>query len=1011
MGKYGTAGSGDRCSGLRRMLACLLLLLPLAALAADQAPANTPAPTFDKQAIDKPVSAYFRETWTTRDGLPHNQVNAIAQTPDGYLWLGTWEGLVRYNGLEFHVFDRRNTPALQDNGIRAIRIAADGALVLSTSRGGVTIHRGNTWRTLTTADGLAQDEVMDAVEDRKGRLWVATESAGITRIDGGKARQFTQGSGLPSSVMFGLLLDRDDSVWAATAEGLVHLVDDRTTLYGAAAGLPDAPVFRLLQTADGQLYVGTETGAYRRVGERFVPLSELLPADGVPSLALDASGAMWVGTVNHGLLRLTDNSVEQFSSQRGLPNNRVAALFVDREGSLWAGTNAGLLRLRDAPFSTYNTEHGLSDDYVRALAESRDGSIWIGTSRGLNRWRGGKLDGVFTSADGLPGDSILSLLETADGSLWAGTYVSGLMRLRDGRVIEHFDTRSGMPGSNQVRALAQAPDGTLWIGTSRGLVQLRDGKFRRFGVADGLPREFILSLHIAKDGTLWVGTANGAAQVIRDRIVPLDLHAMNSAQDVFDFHEDIDGTLWIATDRGLVRHRAGRNHVIGLAQGLPVDTLFQVIDDRAGGLWLTSNRGVMRIDRKEAEAVLDGRRPRLDVDHFGEADGLASSQCNGGSGPAALRDHRGNIWVATAKGAATVNPSVLHSYQRQQPSVVIEQLLVDDRAVLPQPKLVLPAGTRKLEFHYAGLSFQMPRLIRYRYRLEGVDDHWVERGNQRFAQYTNLKPGQYRFVVSAAAPGLGQGWNPDSTVVQIEIPPHLWQQVWFLPLCALALLLLAFGFYRWRIGQLDRRATQLAALVDTRTQDLREQTARLLAADNEKTRLLQQLQEKSEAFERQAREDALTGLANRRSLDEQLAREFDAAARDQRPLSFALLDLDDFKRINDDYSHAAGDIALREVAMALRNELRDHGIGARWGGEEFAVVFPDTPIEQARVHCERIRRAIEALDCSAFAPGWRMTLSGGVAERTGLAHHEKLVSRADSLLYEAKRAGRNRIHG
>ena len=1011
MGKYGTAWGVDRRRGLRCLLACLLLM-PLAALALDVAKPAVDKPAAESTpAIDKPVSAFFRETWTTRDGLPHNQVNAIAQTPDGYLWLGTWEGLVRYNGLEFHVFDRRNTPALQDNGIRAIRVASDGALVLSTSRGGVTLRRGNRWRTLTTVDGLAQDEVMDALEDRKGRLWVATESAGITRIDGGKVRQFTQANGLPSNVMFGLLLDRDDSVWAATAEGLVHFIGDRATLYGAAAGLPDAPVFRVLQTADGQLYVGTENGAYRRVGERFVPLSDRLPADGVPSLALDASGAMWVGTVNHGLLRSTENSLEQFSSQRGLPNNRVAALFVDREGSLWAGTNAGLLRLRDAPFSTYNTEHGLSDDYVRALAESRDGSIWIGTSRGLNRWRGGKLDGVFTSADGLPGDSILSLLETADGSLWAGSYVSGLMRLRDGRVLEHFDTRSGMPGSNQVRALAQAPDGTLWIGTSRGLVRLRDGKFRHFGVDDGLPREFILSLHVAQDGTLWVGTANGAAQVVRERIVSLDLHAMNSAQDVFDFHEDIDGTLWIATDRGLVRHRAGRSHVLGLAQGLPVDTLFQVVDDRAGGLWLTSNRGVMRIDRNEAEAVLDGRRPRLDVDHFGEADGLASSQCNGGSGPAALRDSRGNIWVATAKGAATVSPSVLHSYQRQQPSVVIEQLLVDDRAVIPQSKLVLPAGTRKLEFHYAGLSFQMPRLIRYRYRLEGVDERWVERGNQRFAQYTNLKPGRYRFVVSAAAPGLGQGWNPDSTVVEIEIPPHLWQQVWFLPLCALGFVLLAFGFYRWRIGQLGRRATQLAALVDTRTQDLREQTARLLAADNEKTRLLQQLQEKSEAFERQAREDALTGLANRRSLDEQLAREFDMATRDQRPLSFALLDLDDFKRINDEYSHAAGDIALREVARRLHDELKGHGIAARWGGEEFAVVFPGTPIEEARVHCEHIRRAIEALDCSGFAPGWKMTLSGGVAERTGLAHHEKLVSRADTLLYEAKRAGRNRIHG
>lgn len=959
----------------------------------------------------KPVSAYFRETWTTREGLPHNQVNAIAQTPDGYLWFGTWEGLVRYNGLEFHVFDRRNTPELKDNGIRSIRVAASGALVVGTSRGGVSVLRKGAWRTWTTADGLAQDEVMDALEDRAGRLWVATESAGITRLDGRRPRQYTRGSGLPSEVMFGLLLDRDGSVWAATAGGVVHFQGDRPVTFGAESGLPAVPVFRLVQASDGTLYVGTERGAYRRQGNRFVPLSPLLPADGVPSLVRDVAGELWVGTVNNGLMRLDRDGVERFGSQRGLPNNRVAALFLDREGSLWAGTNAGLLRLRDAPFSTFNREHGLSDDYVRAMVQSRDGSLWIGTSRGLNRWRSGQVASVSTVADGLPSDSILSLLEDADGNLWAGTYVGGLLQLRDGRLVRQYDTASGMPGSNQVRALAQSADGTLWIGTSRGLVRLRDGRFKLYGTGEGLPREFVLALHAARDGTVWVGTANGAARVVGDRVEPVSLQAMHDAQDVFDFHEDPDGTLWIATDRGLVRHRNRKMRAIGLAEGLPVDTLFQVVDDQAGGLWLTSNRGVLRIGRSDAEAVLDGRRRRLDVDQFGEPDGLASSQCNGGSGPAALRDHAGHIWVATARGAAMVDPKVLHGYRRQLPPVVIEQVLANDRVVALQDRLVLPAGTRKLEFHYAGLTFQMPRLLRYRHRLDSVDANWIERGNQRVAQYTNLGPGRYRFVVSASAPGLGQDWSERDTAMEVRIEPFLWQQPWFLSACALAGGLLVFVIYRWRIGSLAARAARLEAVVDARTRDLREQTVRLVAADGDKSRLLAQLQEKSEAFERQAREDALTGLANRRSLDEQLARAFDAAVRAQAPLGFGLLDIDHFKRINDSYSHAAGDAALRAVAAALREAMDGDGVVARWGGEEFAVLFAGTTLDRARERCEQARRAIEVLDCSDFAPGWKMTISGGVADRTGLAHYEKLVSRADALLYEAKRAGRNRIHG
>ena len=267
------------------------------------------------------------------------------------------------------------------------------------------------------------------------------------------------------------------------------------------------------------------------------------------------------------------------------------------------------------------------------------------------------------------------------------------------------------------------------------------------------------------------------------------------------------------------------------------------------------------------------------------------------------------------------------------------------------------------------------------------------------------------FWVNASAPGLGQGWSRDVTALDVEIEPTLWQQLWVRLLFAAALLLLFAGLFGWRIGHLRRRARELETVVDQRTQDLREQTERLLEADKEKTMLLGRLQEQSEAFERQAREDALTGLANRRSLNEELARAFDASIRHETPLCFALLDLDHFKRINDTYSHLSGDRALVAAAKALQAEVGGMGQVARWGGEEFAVLFEGTGLADARACCERARRALERVDCSAFAPGWKMTISSGVAERTGLAHYERLVSRADALLYQAKREGRNRVCG
>ena len=994
-------GASVRSTVLAGLLALLALCCVCPLLAA-------PATAAGAQPRDKPISAFYREIWTTRQGLPHNQVNAIDQTPDGYLWLGTWEGLVRYNGLEFQIFDRKNTPALKDNGIRSVRASADGAVVIGTSRGGVTIKRGDDWQTLREEDGLAQDEIMDAVLDRQGRLWVATESAGITRIDGGQVAQFNSGNGLPGDITYGLLLARDDTVWAATAAGLVRFVDGRPVRVGQAAGLPDAPVFRVIQLANGDLVAGTERGAYRGRNGRFVPLSPLLPMDGIPSLAEDIAGNLWVGTVNNGLLRLSGKGVERFSTQRGLPNNRVAALQVDREGSLWAGTNAGLLRLSDTPFTTWNGEQGLSDDYVRALAENPTGGVWIGTGRGLNLWRENRIAQSFTAADGLPGDSILSLLVSSDGSLLVGSYTVGVYRMRNGKVVEHHHNANGMPGSNQVRALVEGRDGALWIGTTRGLVRLRDGVFKLFGSAEGLPRDFIISLHRARDGSIWVGTTNGAARIVGDKVSVLGMQVVNGAQDVFGFHEDADGTLWMATDRGLVRHRDGVLRFVGVQHGLPVDTLFAVVDDGRDNLWLTSNRGVLRVAREAVEAVMDGKATRVPLDHFGEADGLVSAQANGGSGPAALMDRDGAIWVATARGAASVAPDLMHLYRHELPRVVLEQVLANDVSIPLAPVLQLPPGTRKLEFRYAALSFLTPRFLQYRYRLDGMDGGWIERGNQRVAQYTNLPAGKYRFDVNVSAPSLGHGWSDDVTSIQIEIAPQLWQRKSFLVALGIALLLLAYGAIRWRLGSLRKRASHLEGVVRQRTQDLRAQTDRLQQSDAEKSSLLERLRVQSEAFERMALEDELTGIGNRRNLDTRLGQVFHDAVASGQPMSLALFDIDDFKQVNDTFGHAYGDAVLREIAIRTVSILRTEDFLFRWGGEEFLVVLRNCDLPRARGVAEKVRHIIADSPITEGPTSLSITITVGLSQYNG-GSIDDLINRADEALYVGKRNGKNMV--
>jgi diguanylate cyclase (GGDEF)-like protein len=954
------------------------------------------------QGMDgKPLAAYARDVWTTRNGLPHNQVNDIAQTADGYLWLATWEGLVRYNGQDFELFGPQNVEAFTDQGIRSISARRADVLVVATSRGGVMLLEDGQWRRIGVAEGLAQDETMRAEFDSQRRLWVAHESQGLVRIDpDGTAKRFGVAEGLPSGQMFALMVDASDIVWVGTEGGLARIEGDRVQAFGTAHGLPAGAVYAMAQAPDGGLYVATHRGVWRGRNGLFAPHEAGFPDDAVASLAIDTQGHLIAGTVNRGLFRATPKGLERFSRSGGLPNNRVPALFVDREGSIWVGTNAGLLRFADTPFGSFDTYQGLADNYVRTVLQQPDGSMLIGSSGGLDRWSQGIISPVAREEGGIGNEAVLSLANGRDGSVWVGMYSRGLYQLRDGAVVEHLDGSDGLSGA-QVRALLETREGDLWIGTSSGLFRRgADGRIERFGEESGLPRAFVVALHQARDGRLWVGTSNGLAVLEgrRFRVVPVS--PWFDAQDVFGIHEDSAGSLWLATDRGLLRLKGETLSGVGVRHGLPVATLFQVIEDGYGNFWLTSNRGVVQVARDQLELAMDGKLERIETLSYAEADGLASAQCNGGAGPAAIRARDGSLWIATARGVSVVQPDELARYQRPPPPVILESVRFDTQASPVDAPIVLAPGQTRLEIGFASLSYRMPEQIRYRYRMAGLDEAWTDSGAVRSARFNHLPPGKYHFEVSAQT----RGSNSISEVVRLPVvvQPHFWQQPLFLVLSG---LLLAFGLY-WayalRVDALRQSERVLSRLVDERTQALMQKNAEL-------ERLAETVREQSSAYELQARTDALTGLPNRRHMEERLSDCFAEAVRDGKPLCLGVLDLDHFKDVNDNFSHAAGDQLLQLVAKVMAETMGGTHHLARWGGEEFALLFVDSTLEQATDLAERIRRRIEATDASSIAPGYKVTASIGLASRTGFTHHERMINRADERLYAAKRGGRNRV--
>lgn len=933
---------------------------------------------------DTPLDELHQQTWTTREGIPHNTVNDIAQTPDGYLWFATWEGVARFNGHRFRIFGRSPETGMPDNGLLSLSVGPDGQLLLAGARGGVVSTDGRDWQ----AQPQAESMVFDAITDGDGSTWLATQGAGIirrkTREDGSvmSRQQFMAGASA-----YHLVASAGAGIWAGTSEGLVRIDNDgELERFGPETGLPPGPVFSLLRTSGRTMYVGAESGLFVRSNTTFESVSPELAGEAVAALLIDESGVLWVGTMNSGLARVHNDRVDWLGTRDGLPNNRVLSLHQDNEGSLWAGTNGGLFRLRSAPFVTVGRDHGLAGNYVRALLPHSDGSLWVGTSEGVSRMRNDRVEPV--ELGGEPFDlSTLSLAERTNGDVAIGTHADGILIWRDGKTISHYQRRDGLP-SNDIRMLHEDRDGSLWVATAEGLACITGGRIDSFGLEDGLPSDFVIALHEDRAGRIWVGTGSGLARVENGSVEAISLYELDETLYVYGFHEDPDdNVLWLTTDRGLVHYPLDEREpaIVGRSAGMPIDKFFHLVDDRRGSFWLTSNRGVLRLDKRDARAVVEGRLERIDFELYTEGDGLRSAQANGGAGPAAAF-HENRVWVATAAGLASVNPDHLSRYEETELPISIENVNVDGRDYDWNGPVNLPAGAGRVSIAYAGLGYVMPQRIRYRTLLEGFDSDWVDRGTQDVAEYTNLDPGEYVFHVTASYPY--GAWNGEEARLAFTVAPLIWQRPGFWAMVVIAFGGLLLVLIRLRMRRLEMRAANLHRQVEEKTHALRTQAAE---------------------FERQARIDQLTGLANRRAFDEWLGREFVLTRERGQVLSLAIADLDHFKRVNDDYTHLIGDRVMQIVADVLREHIREGDQAARWGGEEFTLTFHNSTASDVARICERIRGSIADTDFGDVAPGLRITASFGVSDTTMTDSYEGLLRQADQALYRAKAAGRNRV--
>jgi signal transduction histidine kinase/ligand-binding sensor domain-containing protein len=793
-----------------------------------------------------------KQSWKTEHGLPQSTVTSIAQTSDGYIWVGTFGGVARFDGVRFTVFDAANTPGFLNNRILDLLEDRDHTLWVGTE-GGLSKREKGRWSTLTTADTLPSAYITSLAEDADGVVWAGTNNGVAAVRNGGVVRgpweQLTRGQA--ARVVAG----RRGDVWAVAGRRLFDIKRGKPVEVPYSIEHDEALPSSMFEDREGTLWVGfadvtwrrhangrwsvlldTRWGAYR-LGSASITENEsghvvfvsdqdifwyrkgILVArepvapgitDQLRVVRFDRDGGMWIGADSQGLEVWRRPRVTALGPADGFPTGSVVPVLADRVGRIWTG--APCRGIRAVP---------VAPSRARAIVLDRPGCVW-------------------------------ALAEDRAGDIWAGSYGGGLHRIREGRIVGHYTTDQGLV-HNGINSLFFDRSGTLWIGTAKGVSTFKGGRFTTVPLTAedaGLGVHFITQ---DRAGAIWIA-ARGLIRVAGNDIQRFDTKSGLSNNAVRAIYEDRDSALWIGTyGGGLNRLKDGRFTSFSTRNGLIDNTVSMVIEDAKGNFWLNGNAGISRVARQDLNDLAEGRRASVEVGWYGMADGMKNREGNGGGQPSGSQTKDGRIWFPTLDGVVMVDTNELRP---SPPPVLIEEARADERLLDMNGETRIGPGAGKVEFAYTAFAYGNPSSLRFKVLLEGYDTDWVDAGERRQASYTNLPPGTYHFrVIARSNDGV---WSEPSQAVTFQLEPHFYQTAWFQALATLVGFGVMWVAYAVSVRGLEARAKKLSALVDERTQ---AQEA-LKRTNTELESAMVQLRQAQQALVQQERIRALGQMAS-----------------------------------------------------------------------------------------------------------------------------------------------------
>ena len=783
------------------------------------------------------INQYAHTAWTARDGFFKGVVSSVAQTPDGYLWLGTEFGLLRFDGVRTFPWQPPAGQHLPSSRIRSVLVARDGGLWIGTWEGLVSWKNGS----LTNYPELAGQIIYTLAEDRTGAIWVSggdgTSAGKLCTIRSTNSKCY-EGEGDLGLSVSSLYEDRAGNLWVGTGSGLWRWKPDPPKFYPLPGPVEHSQA--LIESGSGALLIAMRSGIRQLVDGKI----EAYPLQGAGRqfnphvLFRDRNDGLWIGTSDHGLVHVHEGRTDLFAQSDGLSGNYVQSLFEDREGNIWVSTLDGLDRFRDLAVSTISVKQGLSNDNVLSVLAATDGSVWLGTRDGLNRWNDGRVSILRQNSSGLP-DNPHCLFQDVHGRIWVSTN-RGIGYLDKGRLIPV----GSIPGGS-VCSIAGDSSGNLWISQDQALFYLMGGSVVERIPWTDLGRKTPATTLLpdpAQDG-LWLGFFREGMAYFKDGQVRASYQGADGMGKGFvsGLQLDQDGTLWTATEGGLSRVKDGHVATLTSKNGLPCDVVHWVVEDDDHSFWLYTACGLVRVPRPEMESWAKDPTRTIQTTVFDGSDGVRShANIVSTYSPRVAKTKDGKLWFVAGDGVSVIDPRHL-PFNKLLPPVHIEQITADRRTYEASANLRLPPLVRDLEIDYTALSLVAPEKIRFRVKLEGRDRDWKDAGNERKAFYNDLPPRNYRFRVMAS--NNSGVWNEAGASFEFSIDPAYYQTSWFRAACAIAFLALLWGLYRYRLHQIARdynmrleervsERTRLARdLHDTLLQSFQGMMLRLRAVD------------------------------------------------------------------------------------------------------------------------------------------------------------------------------------